>query len=42
MRNTHFQLDTATMPPPMIGPKPRPMPKMTPHQPQAMARSRPP
>ena len=34
-RNTHCQLDSATMPAPMIGPRPRPMPKTTPQAPKA-------
>jgi hypothetical protein len=36
MRKTHSQLDKATIAPPMIGPKPSPMPKMMPHQPNAV------
>ena len=34
-RNTLCQLDGATMPAPMIGPRPRPMPKTTPQAPKA-------
>ena len=34
-RNTLCQLDSATMPAPMIGPRPRPMPKTTPQAPKA-------
>jgi hypothetical protein len=40
-RNTHSQLDSATIAPPMIGPKPRPMPKTTPQVAKARLRSLP-
>jgi hypothetical protein len=40
-RNTHCQLDNATMAPPMIGPKPSPMPKTTPQMAKALLRSLP-
>ncbi|MEX3640527.1 hypothetical protein AB3X90_40785, partial [Paraburkholderia sp. BR14427] len=35
------QVATATIMPPMIGPNPRPMPKMIPQAPNALLRSRP-